>query len=410
VVDLTTKVNIELFRSTQYRNWFYAKNSIFQLTNKDLELGYSRNIPTTELYNSPLTLFYNGTFLNNIGSEILDIQLFSNFNRRRVGMSLNYTTNTYFGIQDINFTYRQRQFIGFNSINQREQSFQILHSISFKNRKSSLFFPFLRTKGQWISDISLNYRPEISDVKIGKSLLMEVEWGILVNSRNWKNQIPNFQLNMELSNQNGVFSGNYISGVSIESESKFKSRHLEFYNRINGKFSFTDANHLYLIGGTKGWINSLANTNVISGELDARYQGLVFTGGNVRGTQLGTRMGNSYLSSQTEMHYKPLKLIRSYVLGSSFWKHFTVYGFFDFATGFVGGTATHYSNPHNTLTFDYPNYFLSAGANRNPWIYSYGYGVQIRVLGAHFRVEIPQSTVGDERSKRSVLISLGKNF
>lgn len=410
VIDLTPKVNLDLFRSFDYRNWFYAKNSTFQLTNRDLELGYSRNIPTTELYNSPLTLFYSGNFINNLGSEILDIQLFSNFNRRRIGMSVNYTMNDRHWVQDINISYRQRQFSGFNAINQREQTFQFLHGMAFKNKKSSFFLPFLRSKGQWISDISMNYRSEISNVEIGRSFLMEIEWGILIHSKNWKKQIPDFLVNFELSNQNGAFSGKYISGISIKSESKFKIKHIEFHHRINAKYSFTEANHLYLIGGTKGWINSLANTNIISNNLGLRYQGLVYTGGYVRGTQLGTRMGNSYIASQTEMHYKPLKLIKSYVLGSSFWKHFTVYGFFDFATGFVGGSTTHYNNPYNTLIYDYPNYLLSAGANRNPWIYSYGYGAQIRILGTDFRVEIPQSTVGDESSKRSILISLGKNF
>lgn len=410
VLDLTPKVNLEIYRSTNYRNWFYAKNSSFQLTNRDLDLGYSRNIPTTELYNSPLTLFYSGNYFNNIGSDALEINLFSNFNRRRIGLSATYSITENKWGQDINISYRQRQYSGYNSINQREQSFQISHNLTFKNKKSAILMPFLRSKGQWISDIPLNYRPEISQIEIDRSYLIEMELGISVNSKKWINPTPNVQLNFELSSQNGIFNGRYISGLSLKSESKFKTRHLEFFNRINGKYSFTDVNHLFLIGGTKGWINSNANTNSISNNLDYRYQGLVYNGGYVRGTQLGTRMGNSFISSQTEMHYKPLKLIKSYVLGSSFWKHFTVFGFFDIATGFVGGSTVHYNNPYNTLLFDYPNYLLSAGANRNPWIYSYGYGAQIRLLGTDFRVEFPQSTVGDERSKRSILISLGKNF
>ncbi len=410
LLDLTPKVNIEICKSTNYRNWFYAKNSSFQLTNRDIDLGYSRNIPTTELYNSPLTLFYSGNFFNNIGSDVLELNLFSNFNRRRIGISATYSITQKKWVQDFNVSYRQRQFSGFNSINQREQSFQISHNLTLKNKKSALLLPFLSSKGQWLSDIPLNYRPEISKREIGRSFLVEMELGVSVNSQKWMKQIPNVQLNFELSSQNGLYNGKYIAGLLLKSESKFKTRHLEFFNRINGKYSFTDVNHLFLIGGTKGWIHSNANTNSISNDLDYRYQGLVYTGGYVRGTQLGTRMGNSFISSQSEIHYKPLKMIKSYVLGSSFWRHFTVFGFFDFATGFVGGSTVHYNNPYNTLLFDYPNYLLSAGANRNPWIYSYGYGAQIRILGTDFRVEFPQSTVGDERSKRSILVSLGKNF
>lgn len=398
------------YKLTKYKNWFYAKNSIFYLSNKDIDLGYSRLIPTTALYNSPLTLFYTGNFYNNQGKEKLLLELFSNFNRRRIGFSAIYTADHARWNQSLTLMYRQRQYKAISTLNEREQTFQISHCYELKNKSYPLLTPFVVSRGQWISDVSMNYLPEISSDAISRSLLFEVEMGVRLNFKQWKYSPSFFQSNNELIFQNGTFSGQYISGLLFRSETKFKTRHFDFFNRFNGKYSITDANHLFILGGTKGWINANANTNIISENLESIYTGLVYSGGFVRGTRFGSRMGNSFISSQSEIHYKPLKLVKSYILGSSFWKQLTLFGFFDFATGFVGRNTRHYHNPYNTVVLDFPNYTIKAGANRNPWISSYGFGAQLRALGTDFRLEFPQSTVGDESPKSSILISLGKNF
>jgi len=401
----------EEFKFAKFKNWFYAKNSTFYLSNKDIELGYSRSIPTTELYNSPLTLFYNGKFFNNQGTDQLLLELFSNFNRRRVGISASYLSENSKWSQGFTFMYRQRQFRNaISNLNQREQSFQFSHCIALKNKTTAPFTPYLNSRGQWISDISMNYLPEFSRSEIKRDLLLELEFGLKFNSIKWKNKPSFLNINSDFMIQNGLFSGNYIAGTILNSEIGIKTRYFDIQHKSSAKYSFTHANHLFVLGGTKGWINSDANTNNISNQLEADYSGLVYVGGYVRGTQLGSRMGNSYISSQSEIHYKPLKLVKSYILGSSFWKQLSLFGFYDFYTGFVGGNTRHFKNPYNTLIYQYPNYTIRAGANRNPWISSCGFGVQMRALGTDFRIEFPQSTVGDEPPKRSVLISLGKNF
>jgi len=407
IIQNPMSVPREILKMSSFRNWFDPRNSIFYLSNKDLEMGYSRNIPIVELYNSPLTLFYSGNFSNNLGNENLRLVLFTNFNRRRIGFSGIYTIEKDFWLHRIQLAYRQRQFENNTGLNSREQSAYLSHLIL--NRKK-LFNSYLKTNGQLIRNISLNLTPENSKISINNSKLIEFETGLTFDFKNLKTSYPNNQLNLDLSIQNGFYTSNYIAGLQLKFDSKIHTKFLDLYSKIRGKYSLTNANHLYLIGGSNGWISSNSNTNVIGNNLDYKYQGLIYTGGFVRGTQVGVRMGNSFIATQNEIHYQPLKLIRSYILGSSFWKNFTVFGFFDFATAFVGNTAQHYNNPYNTVTIDYPNYLLTAGANRNPWVYSIGYGLKMKVLGTDLRIEFPQSKVGDEGLKNSILLSLGKNF
>ena len=56
-------------------------------------------------------------------------------------------------------------------------------------------------------------------------------------------------------------------------------------------------------------------------------------------------------------------------------------------TAFNGLTPSDKTNPYNTIIYKQNAYNVTVTANRNPYLYAIGYGVNFMVLGYNFRVE-----------------------
>jgi hypothetical protein len=77
---------------------------------------------------------------------------------------------------------------------------------------------------------------------------------------------------------------------------------------------------------------------------------------------------------------------------------------------FFGISPTDPSNPFNTLSLSTPNYVFTSSSIQNPWIWSYGIGIQTSVLGYPFKVEYGQGQTGNLTRLPLLQLSMGKNF
>lgn len=397
---------------TDFTPWFYLHRSHFYLGNSDFNTPYDGRVSPTQQYNSPLTFFLKNTFLEVSNKQRFDLELFSNLNRRRIGLQLAHKlidkkNRTYTS----KLTYRLRQYSENRTSNYRNRSVEfctaieqpikkwnasiggeILNSqiIALNNAKEKVFTP---TTTRWMLQLPLHLK---TYSKTSNRHFQNIEYwidnimntGIIYYQDEW---IPTFS-----------FGGDYAAKGSLYL--------FQWNSKASARYSFTKSNVSYMLGGQQGWISQSANTDVLYNRL-RDYQSQFWVGGlPIRGLPVASRIGNSFLHMQFELGLPLLRLFPNSLKERVFWKSMLVYGFIDAGLAFYGDFPSHYSNPYNTQIITTPNYNLSASTRQNPWVSGTGFGAQMYVLGYPFRIEYAQGRLGTIKTAPRLLLSLGKNF
>ena len=162
---------------TDFTPWFYLHRSHFYLGNSDFNTPYDGRVSPTQQYNSQLTFFLKNTFLEVSNKQRFDLELFSNLNRRRIGLQLAHKligkkNRTYTS----KLTYRLRQYSENRTSNYRNRSVEfctaieqpikklnasiggeILNSqiIALNNAKEKVFTP---TTTRWMLQLPLHLK------------------------------------------------------------------------------------------------------------------------------------------------------------------------------------------------------------------------------------------------------------
>ena len=410
-IDKTNRTP-EAWRASAYSPWFYLHAGRFMMGNTDFRLPYDAAVSPTEQYNSPLTFFLNQQIADVSQRHRLGLQLFSNINRRRIGLSMDHTfIQNPKSAHHTKLQYRLRQFDNSNGIGFRNRNIGGSYQYLFHYHRTDWHVGF---EGSSSQIIALNNAIENVQQARTNQYIFEFPLGATFESKDLNKHLNKLYYNSLLGiNIGGIISDNKTNPIlSFGGNLNLKRSIYIFEWRLKSTFRYaiTEQNKSFMLGGSEGWISQSANTNVLYNQL--RNNQLQFLEGGlfVRGLQVGTRIGNSYVHFQQDVGLPLLRLFPRTLKERIFWRSMVLYAFVDGGLAFYGSTPAHYSNPYNTKTLQTPNYTITASSVQNPWVFGTGFGAQVNLMGYPIRIEYAEGRIGSLKSSPRLLLSLGKNF
>ena len=393
-----------------FKPWFYGVNGQFYFSNSDFDIPYHSSLKPTERYNSPFTLFYALDIPEVFEDQRLNLRMFTNFNRRRIGLGFDYEFKQNIIKHRFTLDYRLRQFEPIPDIRKRDRSFFVQYGI-----EKTLMGWVASSSAQLYSSgiISINSNPELLHVNTERTNvpMLNLKLSRLVGK---KDAIIERYLTQDYGISVGQIRNtkqiSFSSALFANVHSKARYKGFQYYGDIRLRYSFSESNIGTLMGGSQGWLSRQAFTNEQWNKMDMTLSPLIANTLPVRGVQAGQRIGNSFVYSQQNIAFSPLSIFNGTVLESKFWQSIEIVGFFDFGTAFFGNSTTHFSNPYNQVVYSTPNYTITANTQNNPWLMGYGYGLEMSVWNIPFRIERAWGKIGDDWQSPQWLISLGKLF
>jgi hypothetical protein len=164
------------------------------------------------------------------------------------------------------------------------------------------------------------------------------------------------------------------------------------------------------LGGTTGWIGNSQYIAKVPPFKNNTPLALRFWGGNIRGLQIGSTTGNSYFVYNGDILFDIEGIIGSTVSISQFIKKTKIGLFGDAGFAYYFNSPHDLRNPHNTLYTSTGNYDLWTSAQRNPWLYSYGFSFHTCIFGLPVKYEFAVPFKQNLKQKNSHLISLIWDF
>jgi hypothetical protein len=402
-----------LWNIDPFYSWFYVHENKLYVDNDDFNIPYDGNVSPKEHYNGPLLFFYHFKLLEVWSKHRLDMTMYSNINRRKIGLELDYTyLDGHHLKHDIRFSYRLRQFDSEFSNTDRNRNLRVGYELSKRhsnNLKSSIGIEGFQNELILLNNLEYktpkpNQRNHYVKGNLSGTYHQSFYWGttlsgdVTLNGNFELGALTNFDKIRGMSSLNLKLHANGMFGILV------------WKSQISSRYSLSDYNISYMLGGTPGWISNSAFTNEYYHQINENQK--LFLAGNMplRGISTGTRIGHHSMCGQFDVGLPLLRLFPKSLKENLFWKNLVIYGFFDAGLAFFGNTPRHFSNPYNTIFIKSPNYILSASSAQNPWIHSYGMGIQTSILGYPFKVEYSEAQIGHIPKAPFLLFAFGKNF
>lgn len=179
-------------------------------------------------------------------------------------------------------------------------------------------------------------------------------------------------------------------------------------SRITSSYSLSQGKVAYYLGAVENWTSKtqFANPYWLNGSEYVFQQWVC----NLRGFSRGIRVGSNFTLLNTEIRLPLVLMISHKPLESEFLKNFTITGFTDIGTAFIGKSPADPNNPFNTVYYNTPNYNMAVTAQRNPWVYGVGWGVRTRLLGYYIKYDRAVGYADRIWNKPMNYLSLGFDF
>lgn len=402
----------ESWRLSPFSPWFYLHAAKFMLSNTDFSVPYDGAVRPTEQYNSPLTFFLNHQIADVSQRHRLRLQLFSNLNRRRIGLSLDhkFIQNSQIS-HHTKLQYRLRQFDNSKGIDFRNRTIGGSYLYQFQFRRIDWH---VGLEGSSSQIIALNNAIESVQQASISRYIVELPIGVSFESKDLNKRLNRLYYNFLIETKiGGIHSKSSMIPILSFGGNLTLKRSISIFDwRLKGAFrySITEQNRSFMLGGSQGWISQSANTDILYEKLRNNQLHFLEGGLFVRGLQVGTRIGNSFVHVQQDIGLPLLRLFPRSLKERIFWRSMVLYAFADAGLAFYGSTPSHYSNPYNTKTLNTPNYSLTASSVQNPWVFGTGFGAQVSVMGYPIRIEYTEGRIGTLKTAPRLLLSLGKNF
>lgn len=393
-----------------FKPWFYGVNGKFYFSNNEIDIPYHASLKPTERYNSPFTLFYTLDIPEVFEEQQLNLRMFTNLNRRRIGLLFAYELNKKPLTHRFSFNYRLRQFEPIPDIRKRDRSLFLQYGI-----EKILMGWVVSSSTELFSSgiISINSNPELLPLNVERTyapyLKMKITKALSKHDAIIERHLTQ-EYGMNVGQIRNSRQKSFASALFANIHSKARYKGFQYFGNLKLKYSLSESNIGTLMGGSQGWISRQAYTNEQWNKTNISLSPLIATTLPVRGVQAGERIGNSFVYSQQNIALSPLSIFNGTVLESKFWQSIEIIGFIDFGTAFYGNTTTHFSNPYNQLVYSTPNYTITANTQNNPWLLGYGCGLEMSVWNIPFRIERAWGKIGDDWQSPQWLISLGKLF
>jgi hypothetical protein len=186
-------------------------------------------------------------------------------------------------------------------------------------------------------------------------------------------------------------------------------RKIIWANKFSAAYSLGSGKVSYYLGAVENW----TSRNQFSGQTpyltgsDIYFQYWV---SNLRGFSRGVRVGNSFMLVNSEIRVPLFQTLYPKPIESEFIRNFTITGFTDIGTAFIGKSTSDPNNPFNTVQYSTPNYDITVTSRRNPFVIGVGYGIRTRFLGYFVKFDRGRGYLEHTWQKPMNYFSLGFDF
>ena len=183
-------------------------------------------------------------------------------------------------------------------------------------------------------------------------------------------------------------TGLHTAGIDLRNYTVIH-KNLVWANRFAAGTSFGPEKLIYIMGGVDNmFVPKFEPTTPIAQDNNYIFQTLVT---NMRGFYQNARNGNSFGVINSELRWPIFSYLFNKPIKSDFIKNFQVVGFGDVGTAWNGPSPYSDENAINTRTVPYGpqngNGKIVLDSQKDPIIYSYGFGLRTRLFGYYLRFD-----------------------
>jgi Tol biopolymer transport system component len=185
----------------------------------------------------------------------------------------------------------------------------------------------------------------------------------------------------ELNRSNTDF---FVVGIDVRNYQKIH-RNIVFASRFAASTSFGSQRLVYYMGGVDGWLWPQFDPTIIPDpNQNFQFQTIATP---IRGFFQNARNGNSFACLNNELRIPLFSYFSNKPLQSDFLENFMVIGFGDIGTAWTGKNPYSTENSFNTSIVNGHNYNITIQSQKEPLIYSYGFGIRSRIFGYYVRLD-----------------------
>ncbi len=185
----------------------------------------------------------------------------------------------------------------------------------------------------------------------------------------------------ELNKANTDF---FVLGIDVRNYQKIH-RNIVFASRFAASTSFGSQRLVYYMGGVDGWLWPQFDPTIVP-DPNQNYQFQTIAT-PIRGFFQNARNGNSFACLNNELRIPLFSYFSNKPLQSDFLENFMIIGFGDIGTAWTGKNPYSSDNSFNTSIINGHNYNITIQNQKEPLIYSYGFGIRSRIFGYYVRLD-----------------------
>jgi hypothetical protein len=185
----------------------------------------------------------------------------------------------------------------------------------------------------------------------------------------------------ELLNPNTDF---FVLGFDLRNYQKIH-RNIVFASRIAASTSLGSQRLLYYLGGVDGYLWANFDPTILPNpNMNFQFQTIASP---LRGFYQNARNGNSFIAISNEIRIPLFSYFSKKPLSSDFLENFMIIGFGDIGSAWTGKTPYSIENSFNSSIINGHNYTINIKSQKEPIIYSYGFGLRSRIFGYYVRLD-----------------------
>lgn len=176
----------------------------------------------------------------------------------------------------------------------------------------------------------------------------------------------------------------FVFGLDLRNYQKIH-RNIVLASRLAGSTSLGSQRLLYYLGGVDGYLWAQFDPTIVPDpNTNFQFQTIATP---IRGFYQNARNGNSFLAISNELRIPLFSYFSNKPLSSDFLENFMLIGFNDIGAAWTGKTPYSNENSFNSTIVNGHNYTINLKSQKEPIIYSYGFGLRSRIFGYYVRLD-----------------------
>jgi hypothetical protein len=176
----------------------------------------------------------------------------------------------------------------------------------------------------------------------------------------------------------------FVLGLDFRNYQKIH-RNIVFATRLAASSSLGSQKLLYYLGGVDGYLWAQFDPTILPDPtINFQFQTIATP---IRGFYQNARNGNSFIAVSNELRVPLFSYFSNKPLSSDFLENFMVIGFGDIGSAWTGKTPYSTENSFNSSVINGHNYMINLKSQKEPIIYSYGFGIRSRIFGYYIRLD-----------------------